>query len=1038
MARSCQECSESPVMSRCNNLSSSCSLTGAPQRITEWLVLSEKDPVEILLDLGFGTEEPDVCTKIPPRFLSGTSVAKGINIGVFLETQKQRMDIETPDLYERFRQLEVFDHVTSALSSLLTDVNTQQTKAQDTGGDQISHLGAMKNRPMVTRVKWRRIGQLLKRASRQTMSLKHSSLPPEEANLPGKKEQLHSCADIAEKELVQVGFSAHVRLVSLTQEQNLRDEGALAYPTSHCPMTQLGKTWVSLDPTAKQPLLSLACEVPDKDRPRKDSPLLVAHMLKKVGDLNYSLPDSFEMEEIQSLEDETPNGNASDTTSAEVMVTRTSSCQSDSSGFMEELPEPVILQNVPLSAKIDFISDILDEETDVSHRTVFPLLNQDFQQKPDDCVAKCFITACEGVLTVPTSTKACSGQRKDSHQLLTVENCKYQAYNTLDKTGKKQQEKEEFTKEHSPYFQDDTLDEGDPCFSEIDHQFYFSTEHKKVNDLNPAVISESKIRSEGKRCVTQKNVGVACHESAHQGFTRCIKGPWWGVEVGSKDGTLLALSEVKNRQKFCNMDDDSKNTRYFPKKGLPETPLWALAVQSGSKATSRYSLPVSQRHPFCIEEGPGLSSSEAQKADSVGEMLGANKPEQGVAVQNGEMASTPLKSVTVQMSSGLEFNSRLKCTGQDGPANERLSREDIVDFSDTLVHHSDSDPRKWSDSGVSKDVVKQISEDSSQTDTHARKPRGPPVLHLPHGHLTKSASLDTLFCGKHRSNSWHEAPGAGAVQGSCYCHCCCCHCCCLCSFPRDVSPHCPVGCCSHHASTQLQPLKMQTDLQDISMSDLAPCTLQEIEEMKSSCQRFQDKLDEIEQHVMEQQMLFSSAMPDEGREEGRHLQLLRRAVRQEVAELEFQLNDQTCQVREDVLTQLDQLLVEQSHLFSELGLSEWKGERKAPNKQAFPDAADTVHLQSGCSAIVLQRAPSKTTPVTGSLPALKPGAPPMHFPTRTTPEPNSSDSGLQEFSTSKKEKKGPPHAKMDLKAILDNLKKSFKNSLGNDSAEGKD
>uniref|UniRef100_A0A8B9N0A4 ITPR-interacting domain-containing protein n=1 Tax=Accipiter nisus TaxID=211598 RepID=A0A8B9N0A4_9AVES len=61
------------------------------------------DPVDILLDLGFGTEEPDVCTKIPPRFLSGASVAKGINIRVFLEAQKQRMDIERPNLYGKER-----------------------------------------------------------------------------------------------------------------------------------------------------------------------------------------------------------------------------------------------------------------------------------------------------------------------------------------------------------------------------------------------------------------------------------------------------------------------------------------------------------------------------------------------------------------------------------------------------------------------------------------------------------------------------------------------------------------------------------------------------------------------------------------------------------------------------------------------------------------------------------------------------------------------------------------------------------------------
>lgn len=67
--------------------------------MTEWLVLLEKDPVEILLNLGFGTEEPDVLTKIPPRFLSGVSVAKGFDIQAFLEAQKKQMDIETPNLY---------------------------------------------------------------------------------------------------------------------------------------------------------------------------------------------------------------------------------------------------------------------------------------------------------------------------------------------------------------------------------------------------------------------------------------------------------------------------------------------------------------------------------------------------------------------------------------------------------------------------------------------------------------------------------------------------------------------------------------------------------------------------------------------------------------------------------------------------------------------------------------------------------------------------------------------------------------------------
>ncbi|KAL9868136.1 protein ITPRID1 [Geothlypis trichas] len=154
--RSLLEFSQSPVMSRCKNLRFShvLTLTGPPQRITQCLLFWEKDPEEILLNLGFGAEEPDVCTKIPPRFLSGVSVAKGFDIQAFLEAQKKQMDIERPNLYG---QLEVLNHVVSALSSLLIHVNTQQTKAQDTGRGDTSLLDAAKLRSAITQLKWKRI-----------------------------------------------------------------------------------------------------------------------------------------------------------------------------------------------------------------------------------------------------------------------------------------------------------------------------------------------------------------------------------------------------------------------------------------------------------------------------------------------------------------------------------------------------------------------------------------------------------------------------------------------------------------------------------------------------------------------------------------------------------------------------------------------------------------------------------------------------------------------------------------------------------------
>lgn len=152
---------------------------------------------------------------------------------------------------------------------------------------------------MVTQAKRRRIGQLLKRASWQTTLLKQGSLAPGEANLPSRKEEPCSCADIAERATVQAGFSAHVTLGCLTQGQTPRGEGASAYPTSHCPPTPSGKAWASLHLAEEQPHLSPACEVPAKYRPRKEPPLLVAHMLRKVADLNCKLQDSFEMEKVR-------------------------------------------------------------------------------------------------------------------------------------------------------------------------------------------------------------------------------------------------------------------------------------------------------------------------------------------------------------------------------------------------------------------------------------------------------------------------------------------------------------------------------------------------------------------------------------------------------------------------------------------------------------------------------------------------------------------------------------------------------------------
>ncbi|XP_053716110.1 uncharacterized protein itprid1 [Synchiropus splendidus] len=256
------------------------------------------DPEELLLDLGFGCDEPDLSGRIPARFINYQSQAKGINLQVFLDAQKTRVDLENPDVSNRFRQVEVLQQVSTAFSSL---------RGSSCPADNV---------PPEARERKRRIVALFRQASKRAKS------------------------QIRDKESDPLTVESKARPgVQLPNTQKTMDQSALL-------MNPADKNQ-GLTPLVEEDELD---PQPDDIQGRKPQSESLWDGQQKTGGASLKrgrrlAQESFEIEEIQSF-DEGGISWVSSGAADHIMrrMKRNSSCRSDSSGFLEEPFIPTLSQ----------------------------------------------------------------------------------------------------------------------------------------------------------------------------------------------------------------------------------------------------------------------------------------------------------------------------------------------------------------------------------------------------------------------------------------------------------------------------------------------------------------------------------------------------------------------------------------------------------------------------------------------------------------------------------------------------------------------
>ncbi|XP_075683077.1 protein ITPRID1 isoform X2 [Rhinoderma darwinii] len=819
-----------------------------PTSISEMLKLCEADPVDLLIDLGFGIDEPDICTKIPSRFIMTPSEARGINIRVFIESQKKRMEIENPNLCGRFRQLEVLEQVTSAFSSLLKDVHTIQNNADS------------ERKSALTPEKRRRIRQLLWKFSKQakivdenlspTMAKAELDVPKEELEHPGPLKDSNNLKVFRKRKHCTVESSLVV--LSAGDSGNTVSEGQESKPCLlSTPMTQCSVT-----------------DMAEKIRMLKGSKVLSKTFKKTSAQQRLQPPDpeSFEMEEVLSFEEDCPRVRNPNSISE---MTRTNSCQSDSSGFQEEPPESLPLQNLHESSESN------DSQTTLREKTDFSIFHDESEEFDDVSHFTEPLETYENIALSELQTK------KVKYKSLSMNTeSSDDVFQSFDSHADNDDNIQEIGCEKPA-----PEDTGNEANTDSDG---YLLQCELEGSVNEAHVQSPEVPSEEDFPVYVTHYLSDIKESIHE--SPCEINDSLMPDFSEEYVRDLRNSDSE-RDSFA---DDECSVELFNLKWTP-SPTSDLQSFSFQVHTPEGSVDYSDRE---------LSTSYQDKKSTF----------------QTEINTNIYKSVTIQMSSNWLQDTNDGSNRPNTVYNTNTNRSEVH----TLLQFNT-----------------QRKEAFSQTDMGWWNERctNNHCSHQRFCYLTESLPFNNTRWSPHHSP-------CSPLSTHC-CFCCHCHHCCP---PRRPTRH------RHNVSVRPSAhVNLEKELSDTlnllreSLNTISLNTDHDVENMKKACQKFREKLLEIEQRLTEQQAGCYNIFTREERENMRRLNSLRQNVLKEALELEFNLDARARQVKETISMQLEEVLEEQSRLYSELEFYNWERDRNPVERYGNLHRTQSLPSASSCT-----------------------------------------------------------------------------------------